>query len=177
LTSKLLTYKTESEAETFNLGRLLGKMLTKGNVIALAGELGGGKTCFTKGLAAGIGLPPDIVITSPSFSLANEYDGPCPLFHMDAYRMASFDDFLSAGLDEYFYRDGVVVIEWADKWPDLLSRADIKVDFVIIDEHRRMITFLADHQKGISILNRYEKLLKRYLSHSKTTGSWIEGIN
>lgn len=161
MTSKLLTYKTESAAETFNFGRLLGRILTKGDIVALTGELGGGKTCFTKGLARGIGLSPDIVITSPSFSLVNEYDGPCPLFHMDAYRMAAFDDFLSAGLDEYFYRDGVVVIEWADKWPDLLSKADVTVKFVIIDERRRTISLLADNEKGIDLLKRYDRIQKQ----------------
>jgi tRNA threonylcarbamoyladenosine biosynthesis protein TsaE len=90
------------------VGRKLGEVLREGDVIALIGRLGSGKTWFTKGLALGIQVSRNTIVTSPSFSLLNTYEGRCPLFHIDAYRLERLSDFLSAGLDEYFYKDGIV---------------------------------------------------------------------
>ncbi len=121
-------------------------------VIALVGELGSGKTCFTKGLALGLGVSPDTIITSPSFSLINEYEGRHTLFHLDVYRLESLSDFLSAGLEEYFYQDGVVVMEWADRWPEILPEWKLEVGFVIIDHSLRKITLSGNHYRAVEIL-------------------------
>jgi len=142
---------SNSEAQTIQFGERLGRLLKKGDVIALAGELGSGKTYFTKGIAKGLGIPPDSV-TSPSFTLVNEYEGKYKLFHIDAYRLEK-EDFLSAGLDEYLYKDGITVMEWADRWPEILPKDTIWVRFEILDENKRKITI-----RGISNDNYRETL-------------------
>lgn len=150
-----VTYRTSSDKETINLGRRLGNVLEKGDIIALAGELGSGKTWFAKGVALGLGIHPDTVITSPSFSLVNEYQGRCTFYHMDAYRLEHLSDFVSAGLDEYFYQDGIVVMEWADRWPEILPDWSLKVEFVISGEQSREITLSGHHPRPLEILKDF----------------------
>ena len=149
-----ITVRTASSVETINLGNKLGKTLYKGDVIALEGELGSGKTCFTKGLALGLGVLSETIITSPSFPLINEYEGRLNLFHMDVYRLESISDFLSAGLDEYFYMDGVVAMEWAERWPEVLPKGTLKIKTVIIDDQARKITFSGVHSRALEILKK-----------------------
>lgn len=118
--------------ETKRLGARLGRCLNPDDVVALSGDLGTGKTCFAQGVALGLGLPSSLHITSPSFSLVNEYQGGrIRLYHMDAYRLESLDAFLDAGLEEYFYEGGVVVLEWSDRWPQVLPAASVRVALVI----------------------------------------------
>ena len=110
---------SHSPAETFEHGRLLAAKLRAGDVVALDGELGAGKTHFVKGIAAGLGCDGDV--TSPTFTLVHEYTGGrLPLFHFDFYRLESEDETLQIGLDDYFGAGGAVVIEWAGKFPALL---------------------------------------------------------
>ena len=154
-----VTYDTASDQETICLGRKLGEALKKSDIIALIGELGSGKTWFTKGLALGLGVSPDTIITSPSFSLINEYEGRHTLFHMDVYRLETVSDFLSAGLDEYFYLDGVVAMEWADRWPEILPEWRLEVEFVILGDDLRKITLSGYHPRTIEILKNIQKQL------------------
>jgi tRNA threonylcarbamoyladenosine biosynthesis protein TsaE len=106
-------------AETLELGRGEGARSRAGDVIALCGDLGAGKTQFVKGLAAG--LQTDAEVTSPTFTLIHEYaGGRLPVYHFDFYRIGSAAEALALGLDEYLENGGVSVIEWADKFPDLL---------------------------------------------------------
>jgi len=158
LKEECVIYHTRSAAETVDLGRQLGGFLKKGDVIALAGELGCGKTWFTKGVGLGLGIARNVVITSPSFSLVNEYEGRDTLFHLDAYRLESLTDFLATGLDEYFYQEGVVVMEWADRWPEILPDHRLNVEFVIKDEHSREITMSGYHSRAVEILKKMEKV-------------------
>ena len=148
-------YHTSSAGETVDLGRQLGGFLKKGDVIALAGELGSGKTWFTKGVGLGLGIARNMIIASPTFSLVNEYEGRHTLFHLDAYRLESLADFLAAGLDEYFYQEGVVVMEWADRWPEILPDHRLKVEFAIKDEHSRKITMSGNHPRAVEILKKW----------------------
>jgi tRNA threonylcarbamoyladenosine biosynthesis protein TsaE len=147
-----LTITTASQAETIQLGRRLGALLKEGDVLALAGELGSGKTCLTKGIALGLGVSPDTVVTSPSFALVNEYEGRMTLFHMDVYRLESLSEVLSAGLEEYLYGQGVVVLEWADRWPEILTEQTLTVELRIIDEHRRQITLSGEHSRARELI-------------------------
>jgi len=101
------------------LGRAETAQLRRGDVLALCGELGAGKTHFVKGVAAGLGTEGEI--TSPTFTLIHEYiGGRLPLYHFDFYRLEDEDEALKIGLDEYLDGDGVCVVEWADKFPGLL---------------------------------------------------------
>ncbi len=130
-----VSYFTSSPAETIELGRKMGEVLREGDVVALSGELGTGKTCLTKGLALGLGVPDADDVISPTFTLVNEYVGArFPLYHLDAYRIESIEDFQRAGLDEFFYAGGVAVLEWADKWPALLPAYSIRVTLAIAGE-------------------------------------------
>jgi len=157
---KCVPYVARSEQETVRLGALLGHCLKSGDFVALVGELGSGKTWFTKGLALGLGISPETVITSPSFALMNEYQGRIPLFHMDAYRLEELSAFLSAGLEEYFYEEGVVAMEWADRWPEILPATRVTVRITILDEVSRRITLSGSHPRAIEILEELEQLLR-----------------
>ena len=152
-----LTITTASESETIQLGRKLGALLKEGDVVGLVGELGSGKTWFTKGIALGLGVRPDTVITSPSFALVNEYEGRVTLFHMDVYRLESLSELLSAGLEEYLYSQGVVVLEWADRWPEILTEQTLTVELHIISEHRRQITLSGKHSRTREIIEAMKK--------------------
>jgi len=143
---------TDSDKETINLGKKLGALLFEGDVVALVGDLGSGKTWFTKGLALGLGVGTDTVIPSPSFSLVNEYKGRCTFYHMDLYRLEDLSEVLYAGLEEYLQSGGVAVMEWADRWPEILPEHRIKVEIVIIDENRRDITLSGQHPRAIDII-------------------------
>jgi tRNA threonylcarbamoyladenosine biosynthesis protein TsaE len=149
---KYLKYNTNSVKETMRLGRRLGTFLEEGDVVALIGELGSGKTWFTKGLALGLGIDPDTVITSPSFAIVNEYQGRQLLYHMDFYRLDNLSDFITSGLEDYIYNNGIVVMEWADRWPEILPEWRIEIRFLIIDDHSRHIAIHGVSERAIGIM-------------------------
>ena len=114
---------SHSAADTLELGRAEASRVQPGDVLALTGDLGAGKTHFVKGLAAGLGVN-KADVTSPTFTLVNEYNGGrLPLFHIDLYRLDSAEEAIAIGLDEYLSSSGVTVIEWADKFPELIPAA------------------------------------------------------
>ena len=126
---------TEGEEETEALGERLASSLEPGDILALYGELGAGKTCLVRGIARGLGIDEGSV-ASPSFTLINEYPGRVPLVHLDGYRLDSAEAFEELGLEDYFEGEGVLVIEWAEKVPNLPEeRIDIAIQWV--DENRR----------------------------------------
>lgn len=109
----------QNEEEMIALGTEFAEKLEAGTVLALVGDLGAGKTHFTKGIATG--LDSDDLVTSPTFSLVNEYrSGSIPVFHFDFYRMETIDELEQIGWEEYFDEAGVMVVEWADKFPQSL---------------------------------------------------------
>lgn len=152
------TVLTQSEQETIELGCTLGALLEEGDVVALAGELGSGKTWFTKGIARGLGVSPSAVVTSPSFALVNEYPGRTTLFHMDIYRLGSLSELLSAGIEEYLHAGGVAVLEWADRWPEILPEQTLNVALAMVDEHSRRITLSGRHPRPASIIEEVRKI-------------------
>jgi len=130
---------SKSSEETLHIGRIIGETLNGGNIVALTGELGAGKTCLTQGIAKGLGVSEEYYVTSPTFTLINEYPGRIPLYHMDVYRLADSGDLEDMGYEEYFYGDGVVVIEWAEKVDDILPREALVVHLEYVDASKRMI--------------------------------------
>lgn len=134
-----MKYLSNSDNETIDLGKRLGSVLSGGDVVALTGALGSGKTRLTKGIGLGLGIDPDEVITSPSFSLVNEYKGRFQLYHMDLYRLEGLSDIMMLGLEEYFRDDSVVVIEWAERCPELLPSVCIKIKISILENNSRSI--------------------------------------
>ena len=125
--------------KTIEVARLLGSKLKKGDILALSGELGSGKTCFTAGLARGLGVNENYQITSPTFTLINEYPARCKLYHFDVYRLSGYSEFEDLGYEEYFYSEGIVVIEWAEKIADILPPSAFFIKFEYVDENSRKI--------------------------------------
>ena len=114
----MLKYITESAEETSKIGEQLGRLLSKGNIICLTGDLGAGKTAFTKGIAKGLAV--DDYVTSPTYTIINEYQGRLPLYHFDVYRLNDVEEMYELGYEEYFFGDGIVVLEWADIVRDII---------------------------------------------------------
>ncbi len=140
---KYFTVQTNSEEETKELGRKLGKSLKSGDVLALTGDLGAGKTHFTMGVAESLNI--HAYITSPTFTLVNEYrNGTMPLFHFDAYRLGDPEELMEIGFEEYEAAGGLIIIEWADIVESLLPNKTIWIKIERQDTvgiNRRNITF------------------------------------
>ncbi len=149
--------KSHSEKETRVLGYKTGKLLKPGNVVALTGGLGSGKTVFVQGVAEGLDVPKNYYVTSPTYTLINEYPGRYPLFHVDLYRISNFYDFEDIGLYEILSgKNGVVAIEWADKLDtDILSEhVTIRFDFDILSDKLRKIDIAAHGPEGIDLIKK-----------------------
>ena len=117
-----MTYETNSPEETEQLGAALGRIVRPGTVIAYRGDLGAGKTAFTRGLARGLGCRE--TVTSPTYTIVNEYlGGRLPLFHFDMYRLASSDDLWDIGWEDYLDRQGVCAVEWSENVPEAMTGA------------------------------------------------------
>lgn len=133
------TFISNSPAETEAMGQELAKEVHAGSVLALKGELGSGKTLFTKGLAAGLGT--SAPVSSPTFTIVHEYrGGRLPLYHFDFFRLENRESAVRLGLEEYFLDDGVSVIEWADRFPDLVPEHARWISFEMKSERQRIIT-------------------------------------
>ena len=143
---------SSSPQETEHIGSLLGKMLTRGDIIALSGELGSGKTTLVKGLAQGMGFDREEVV-SPSFTLVNEYEGPLPLFHIDLYRLGDERDLREIGYEEYIGEAGVAVIEWADRVRNAVPHESLWITLRYQYAERREIV-MQPHG------DRYEKIIE-----------------
>jgi tRNA threonylcarbamoyladenosine biosynthesis protein TsaE len=131
---------SKSPLETLQIGRSLGAGLKGGDCVALKGELGAGKTCLTQGIAKGLGVPDGYAVTSPTFTLINEYPGKeTTLFHLDIYRLTGSEDLEQIGYEEYLTRGGVLVVEWAEKIPDSIPEEALWVTFSYLDENVRKI--------------------------------------
>ena len=131
---------SKSPEETRSLGKTLGQSLVPGDTICLYGELGAGKTCLTQGIAQGLGIAQDEYVRSSSFVLCNEYTGGrIPLFHFDFYRMSRAEEALDIGFEEYASKEGVTVIEWADKFQEILPEERVDIHFRIDDLYTRRL--------------------------------------
>lgn len=139
---------SRSADETFALAQEYARSLRPGDVLALIGELGAGKTRFVQGLARGLDVPPEVFVRSPSFALINEYrGGALPLYHVDFYRLDDASALDDLGLEEYFDGRGVTAVEWADHFPGAMPRRTRRIAFRVIDETTREIEFM-NHERG-----------------------------
>ncbi|MDD2388838.1 MAG: tRNA (adenosine(37)-N6)-threonylcarbamoyltransferase complex ATPase subunit type 1 TsaE [Desulfobacterales bacterium] len=154
--TKQIQIITRSLDETQALGQKAGSLLKAGTVIALTGDLGSGKTTFVQGLARGLAVADDYYITSPTFTLINEYPGRCPLFHIDLYRLSGPDDFESIGLYDILDSDGVVAIEWAEKLCGDVPSDYVSIDLTILEDDSRQIRITAYGQDAIDLLIQLE---------------------
>ena len=132
---------SHSPEETFEFGKQFASELKPGDVLALCGDLGAGKTHFVKGIAVGLGIETEA--TSPTFTLIHEYPGGrLPLYHIDLYRLEEPEEALNIGLDEYLDGNGVTAIEWADKFEVLIPRDAKKICFRVLEGDTREIRIL-----------------------------------
>ena len=131
-----MQFITHSAEETEALGERLAQTLTGGEVVAYFGELGAGKTAFTRGLARGLGI--SMRVTSPTYTIVNEYSGGrLPLFHFDMYRLGSSDELFDIGWEDYLARGGVCAVEWSENVTDALDGAiTVRIEKTAADERR-----------------------------------------
>jgi len=122
-----MTIYTKSEQETQELGCRLAKYVRPGMVLALYGDLGSGKTALVRGLAAGMGLKARV--TSPTFTIVNEYQGEIPLFHFDMYRLSGSEELFEIGWEDYLSRGGVLVVEWSENVEDAFDENAVRIRF------------------------------------------------
>ena len=133
-----MQFVSHSTQETEQFGEEVAKSLRGGDVLAFTGSLGMGKTAFTRGLARGLGCRGRV--TSPTFTIVNEYDGKTPLFHFDMYRLGSSDELFDIGWDDYLARSGVCAVEWSERVSDALPDDTIYVDIARGEEDENMRT-------------------------------------
>lgn len=133
----MLEFITHTPEETINLGKAIGSLLKKGDVIAMQGTLAAGKTTITKGIAQALEISENI--TSPTFCLISEYYGKMPLYHMDVYRLEGSEDFINLGTDDMIYGDGVSIIEWSEKIMDELPKKAIILKITPLEDGSRQI--------------------------------------
>jgi tRNA threonylcarbamoyladenosine biosynthesis protein TsaE len=132
------TFISNSAAETEEIGRRLARKLRAGSVLALQGELGSGKTHFTKGVVAGLGSATEA--TSPTFTIVHEYSGGrLPVYHFDFFRLEDQQSVTRLGLDDYFFGDGVSIVEWADRFPGLIPEGAKWISLRMKSEQQREI--------------------------------------
>ena len=144
---------SKSVIETIRIGKHIGGFLSAGDMVVLVGELGTGKTQFIKGLAAGVGVGNPTYVSSPSFTLINEYTGRIPFYHIDLFRLKTEKEAEELGLEEYWGGEGITAIEWADKIPSLLPKELLWIQICYTGKQTRSIEIIS---KG----KRYEELLK-----------------
>ena len=142
--------------DTFVIGKIIGENLLAGDILALTGELGAGKTSLTQGLARGLGVSEHYQITSPTFTLINEYNGRCKLYHLDLYRLMEFQDMEDICYEEYLNGEGVCVIEWAEKIHNVFSEATIFISLTYIDDNSRKIVISGDDGRIIQLSKALE---------------------
>jgi len=148
-----LTFITETEDQTRMLAKTIASRLNPGDVIALVGELGSGKTVFVKGLHEGLGCDSNYPVTSPTYAIIHEYPGPIPLIHADLFRLKSVDELIQIGISEYLKGGMIMVVEWADAaenfWPD----HTITISFKIYDRDERNIVMKVPNEAYPSRFN------------------------
>jgi tRNA threonylcarbamoyladenosine biosynthesis protein TsaE len=148
---------SKSPAETVRIGRILGEGLKAGDVVALTGELGSGKTCLTQGIASGLGVPEDYAVTSPTFTLINEYPGrEAALIHVDLYRLQGTDDLVDMGYEEYLTGGGVMVVEWAEKIRGAVPDGAVCVVLTYLEENVRKMELTGRRDR----IGRWERIFK-----------------
>ena len=141
---------TEEAAETVALGERLGAALRPGDVLALTGELGAGKTTLITGIARGAGVTAEV--HSPTFTLIHEHPGRMPFYHVDLYRLESGDSLGDLGLEEYLYGEGVTVIEWAERLASMLPEAAVCVNLIVTDDEERDVELSASSPRWTETL-------------------------
>jgi len=166
MVDKHIQITTHSVTETQQVGQTLGAGIHEPIIIALTGDLASGKTAFVQGLAKGLDVSEKYYITSPTFTLINEYPGRHPLFHVDLYRIEHASELAEIGLDEILQKNAVIAIEWAERLPADMLLCHLKLRLRMIDENSRRIDIFAyGHQAGNLLKTleiKFQNMIKSY---------------
>lgn len=144
------------ESSSLELGRRIGEILEPGDVLALWGELGAGKTLLTRGIARGLSISPQIPITSPTFTFINEYEGRLHLYHLDLYRLTDLDELETLPWREALFGDGVAVIEWPERLESSLPEERFDIRISITGEESRTLTLIAHGERNRQRLEKWK---------------------
>lgn len=150
-----LDFISHSEAQTRRLGARLAPFLQPGDVLALLGDLGSGKTRWIQGVCQGLGVTDPVI--SPTFTLVNEYRGRCPIYHIDLYRLADAAETATFGLEDYLYGSGISLIEWADRAKNLLPNDYLTVELYHLEETKRRVVLRPFGQRFTTLLDAYKQ--------------------
>ena len=145
---------SRSEAETLELAQALGRLLRGGDVLGIQGELGSGKTCFVRGLAIGLDVSLEVPVTSPTFTLVNQYPGRVELRHADFYRVESYNRLADAGFDDLLDRWGVLVVEWPDRFEAALPDDRLGIRIEMVSERERRLSLLPRGSRARELAGR-----------------------
>jgi len=149
---------TRCVSETQKLGQMLGTQIDRPIRIALTGDLGSGKTAFVQGLARGLDVSEQYYITSPTFTLINEYPGRHPLLHVDLYRIEDLNELGEIDLEEVLEQDAVIAVEWAEKLTRNMLSDHLELQFKLISDEIRQIDIFAYGQQSVNLIEALQKL-------------------
>lgn len=147
------SFISHSPDETERFGEQLGLLLRPGSFLALRGGLGGGKTCFTRGVVASLVPGSAHMVASPTFAIMNSYQGDVPVYHFDFYRLCGDDDIVELGFEDFFYGAGVCIVEWSERINQLMPADHIVITFDFLDEQRRGIDIAATGPESENIIS------------------------
>lgn len=156
-----LQITTASACETEQLGADIGSLLQSGSFLALRGDLGGGKTCLTRGVVAALAPQSNALVASPTYAIMNCYPGDTPVYHFDFYRLGGDDDIAELGFEEFFYGDGVCVVEWSERLDELLPADVLTLLFEYAGDGRRLITITGSGQKSDNVIELLQEKLQQ----------------
>lgn len=159
-----LVISSHSAEQTMDLGHLLARHLLPGDILAFWGDLGAGKTCLIQGICRGLGVPKDVYITSPTFVIINRYKGSLPVYHFDFYRLSCQDEVMDLGYEEFFFSQGICLIEWADRAGNLIPEEYLAVLMQIVSPTERKIEITA---YGVSYQKRLSELIQKCKGNQK----------
>ena len=142
---------SDSPETTLAFGRRLGERVRPGDVICLSGPLGAGKTVLAKGISLGAGVPDLRLVTSPTFTLINEYEGRLPVYHVDAYRVRDARELVDVGIEEYFFGKGVTVLEWPERVSDGLPPTRLEIVLAHLAPSRRRLVWRGHGRRGLAL--------------------------
>ncbi|MFZ4858008.1 MAG: tRNA (adenosine(37)-N6)-threonylcarbamoyltransferase complex ATPase subunit type 1 TsaE [Desulfuromonadaceae bacterium] len=165
-----LQITTGSSRETEQLGASIGSLLHPGCFIALQGDLGGGKTCLTRGVVAALAPQSAHLVASPTYAIMNCYPGNPSVYHFDFYRLAGDDDIAELGFEEFFYGDGVCIVEWSERLTELLPPDALTILFEYSGDDRRVITMTSSGQKSDVLLEQLKDELQNKKIFDQTGG-------
>jgi tRNA threonylcarbamoyladenosine biosynthesis protein TsaE len=151
-----MVLQSKSTSGTIRIGKNIGSLLLPGDVVALVGELGSGKTQFVKGMALGVGVGKPTYISSPSFTLINEYPGRIPFYHIDLFRLGWEKEAEELGLEDYFQGKGITAIEWAEKISSLLPKEILLIHIVYKGKNTRSLEITGKGKRYLNLVDQIQ---------------------